>query len=218
MSHARRWGLLTASLIGLTLGAAADTFDARVIGVSDGDTITVLRDRTPVKLRLHGVDAPETGQDFGTQAKALTSKLAFGQTVSVKVVDTDRYGRLVAEVSLADGRLLNHELVRAGLAWWYRKYAPHDHDLERLESDARTGRRGLWADPEPTAPWDYRQGPPLPPELVGKFVGNRSSHLYHQPGCRAISKLRAAHRVAFDSASDAEAAGYTAGKDCLRTR
>ena len=94
-------------------------YPARVIGISDGDTITVLRDRAQVRIRLHGIDAPETGQDFGSRAKQAASSLAFGKTVTIKVRDTDRYGRTVADVILPDGRLLNHELVREGMAWWF---------------------------------------------------------------------------------------------------
>jgi endonuclease YncB( thermonuclease family) len=60
-------------------------------------------------------------------------------------------------VLLPDGRSLNHELVGAGLAWWYRRYAPGDLDLERLESEAREAKRGLWADAEPVPPWEWRR-------------------------------------------------------------
>jgi endonuclease YncB( thermonuclease family) len=101
--------------------SAADSFSGKVVGVSDGDTITVLRDRTPVKIRLRGIDCPETGQDFGSRAKSITSELAFGKVVTVQPRRKDRYGRIVADVILPDGRTLNHELVRRGVAWWYRK-------------------------------------------------------------------------------------------------
>ena len=92
----------------------AEEFSGKVVGVSDGDTITVLRNRTPIKVRLHGIDCPEIGQDFGSRAKAFTSELVFGQVVKVVPRDIDRYGRTVADVILADGRILNHELVRGG--------------------------------------------------------------------------------------------------------
>ena len=115
----------------------AEEFAGKVVGVSDGDTITVLRNRTPIKVRLHGIDCPEIGQDFGSRAKAFTSELVFGQVVKVVPWDTDRYGRTVADVILADGRILNHELVRAGLAWRYRKYAPDIGTLAELEAAAQ---------------------------------------------------------------------------------
>ncbi len=71
-------------------------------------------------------------------------------------MDVDRFGRTVGEVTLPDGRVLNHELVRAGLAWWYRRYAPEDDTLKQLEAEARQAKRGLWADPNPVSPWEWR--------------------------------------------------------------
>jgi micrococcal nuclease len=97
---------------------AADDFTGKVVGVHDGDTITVLKDRTPVKVRLFGIDCPEIGQDFGSRAKLATSELAFGKVVTVEPRQKDRHARTVADVVLPDGRILNHELVRRGLAWW----------------------------------------------------------------------------------------------------
>jgi micrococcal nuclease len=137
--------------------SAADYFTGKVVGVHDGDTITVLTDRTPVKVRLFGIDRPETGQDFGSRAKLATSELAFGKVVTVVPRHKDRYGRTVAEVVLPDGRILNHELVRRGLAWWYRKYAPNDASLARLEAESRTAKLGLWSIPDPTPPWTWRR-------------------------------------------------------------
>lgn len=80
---------------------------------------------------------------------------AFDQTVIVRPVELDRYRRIVAEVILSDGRSLNREMVRAGLAWWYRKYAAADGEMERLEAEARAARRGMWADRDPVAPWEW---------------------------------------------------------------
>lgn len=195
--------------------APAEEFSGKVVGVSDGDTITVLRDRTPVKVRLNGIDCPETGQDFGSRAKAVTSELVFDQVVRVVPRDTDNYGRTVADVFLADGRSLNHELVRSGFAWWYRKYAPNDGTLARLETEARAATRGLWAQRGAVAPWDWRHtGPELPATLAGKFLGNQRSLIYHQPGCPNGAKMSETNRVPFGSAAEAERAGYRAGKDC----
>ncbi len=123
----------------------------RVVGVSDGDTITVLRKGKGERIRLHGIDCPEKRQAFGNRAKQFTSKLVFGTTVTVQVVDRDRYGRTVAEVLLPDGRSLNRELVRAGFAWWYWRYTPDDETLAQLEREARGAKRGLWADPHACA-------------------------------------------------------------------
>ena len=140
---------------GIVVVVSLAQFSGEVVGISDGDTITVLRDRTPIRVRLHGIDCPESGQDFGSRAKAFTSGLAFGRVVQVVPRGQDRYGRVVADVVLPDGRSLNEELVRAGLAWRYRKYAPDDGALARLEAEARAAKsassvqrtRPLWAWP-----------------------------------------------------------------------
>jgi micrococcal nuclease len=144
------------SLILLPLTVAFADFSGRVVGVTDGDTIKVLHNGKAERIRLHGIDCPEKGQPFGTKAKEFTSALVFGKTVTVHVTDMDRYGRTVADVILPDGRVLNRELVAAGLAWWYRRYAPHDRILERLEAKARAARKGLWVDPKPIPPWCWR--------------------------------------------------------------
>jgi endonuclease YncB( thermonuclease family) len=136
----------------------ADQFTGKVVGILDGDTISVLRAGKAVKVRLHGVDTPEKAQAFGTQAQKLTGDLAFQQTVTVVIRDTDRYGRVVGEVLLPDGRSLNQELVKAGMAWWYRPYDPNDTTLAQLEAEARTAKLGLWADAHPVPPWEWRKG------------------------------------------------------------
>ena len=132
-----------------------EEFTGRVVGVTDGDTITVLHDTHPAIIRLVGIDAPEKGQAYGQQAKQFAASLAFGQTVTVRVSGHDRYARLLGEVILSDGRSLNQELVRAGFAWWFRRYS-RDLTLAHLEQEAREARRGLWADPAAEAPWAYR--------------------------------------------------------------
>jgi endonuclease YncB( thermonuclease family) len=141
---------------GARAGVAAE-FAGRVVGVSDGDTITVWHDGNGERIRLNGIDCPEQGQPFGKQAKQFTSTRVFGATVTVQKKERDRYGRTVADVILPDGRYLNRDLVTAGLAWWYRKYAPGDTDLEQLEQEAREAKQGLWADPDPIPPWEWRK-------------------------------------------------------------
>ncbi len=101
--------------------AFADSFSGQVVGVSDGDTITIMHNGQAEKIRLWGIDCPEKAQAFGQKAKQKTSELAFGKVVTVIKVDTDRYGRTVGEVILSDRRNLNHELVGSGMCWWYRK-------------------------------------------------------------------------------------------------
>jgi endonuclease YncB( thermonuclease family) len=151
-------GLLALLLAGLVSVATAATpaFRAKVVGVTDGDTITVLRAGRPEKIRLHGIDSPERGQPFGARAKQFTARLASDQEVTVRVTDRDRYGRTVADVFLPDGRNLNQEIVRAGYAWWTPRYS-RDPVLAALEAAARKARVGLWADPHPQAPWDWKR-------------------------------------------------------------
>jgi len=145
--------ILSAPLFSL----AADTFTGKVVGVSDGDTIKVMREGRAVKVRLQGIDCPEKKQAYGTRAKQYTSHMAFGNKVTVQIKDYDRYGRIVGEVILPDGSSLNKELVYVGLAWWYRKYAPNDRTLKALEAGAREAKRGLWADKNPIPPGEWRK-------------------------------------------------------------
>jgi len=140
-----------------TAASFAD-FSGKVVAVKDGDTLEVLTNRVAVRVRLYGIDCPEKGQAFGQKAKQFTSDQVFGKTVKVIEKDRDRYGRTVEKVTLEDGRSLNRELVRAGLAWWYRQYAKKDAELKTLEREAREAKAGLWADADPVLPWDWRKG------------------------------------------------------------
>ena len=130
---------------------------ARVTGIVDGDTIRVSRQGVDRRVRLWGVDAPEVHQAFGPSAKRFTGRLAGGKTVTLQIRDVDRYGRIVAEVILPDGRNLNQEIVRAGFAWRYPYYARKEQELKALETEARTAKRGLWAARRPLPPWEYRR-------------------------------------------------------------
>jgi endonuclease YncB( thermonuclease family) len=213
--------------------AWAEAFQGKVIGVADGDTITVLHDRQPETIRLNGIDAPESGQAFGNRAKQFTAELAFGQVVQVIVRDLDRYGRTVADVRLPDGRSLSHEVVRGGYAWWFRRYSS-DTTLAALESEARTARRGLWADAQPIAPWDWRAAqreataslpaaaltaptatqPARVATASGPIIGNRRSRIYHRPDCPNYADVASQNRVPFGSAAEAENAGYRLARNC----
>ena len=135
------------------------SFTGKVVGVTDGDTIKVFHNGKAEKIRLYGIDCPEKGQAFGNRAKQFTSQLVFGKEVTVKDygLDNNRFERTLGEIVLPDGRVVNEELLRAGLAWWYRKYVPNRVDLAALEEEARTAKRGLWADPNPVPPWCFRK-------------------------------------------------------------
>lgn len=135
---------------------AAAGFAGKVVGVHDGDTFTILHEGKAEKVRVNGIDCPELGQPFGKNAKQYASGLIFGRVVTVTVFGRDRYGRTIGDALLADGRTLSREMVRAGLAWQYRQYSK-DKDLAALEAEARTSKRGLWADARPVAPWNWRR-------------------------------------------------------------
>jgi len=138
--------------------APLDRFAGKVVSVADGDTITVLEDKRPVRIRLYGIDCPEKRQAFGKKAKQFTSEKCFGKKVEILVMDKDRYGRLVANVILPDGSNLNKQLVPSGFAWHYKKYAPDDLDLFVSQEYARKEKLGLWADPNsPVPPWEWRK-------------------------------------------------------------
>lgn len=127
----------------------------KVVGVHDGDTLTLLAGTTQHRIRLNGIDAPEPGQPYNQRAKQALSGLCFGVVVRVVVLDVDRYGREISDVYVGE-MLVNAELVRAGLAWHFKKYS-RDPVLAALETDARFEGRGLWADAAPVPPWDYRR-------------------------------------------------------------
>jgi micrococcal nuclease len=134
-----------------------EIFTGRVVAVSDGDTLDVLVNNKAQRVRLWGVDSPEKKQDFGMKAKQFSSSLAYGKTVTVTVKTRDRYGRTVGIVTLPDGRVLNHELVRYGTAWWADKYAPKEMELKRLEDEARRLKINIWSRPDAVAPWVFRE-------------------------------------------------------------
>jgi endonuclease YncB( thermonuclease family) len=115
-----------------------------------------MRHGKATKIRLYGIDCPERGQDFGSAARKFTSRMVFGKTVRVREVDKDSYGRTVAWVWV-DGASLNKELVKAGLAWWYKHFAPGETELKELEKKARSEKIGLWSHPKPIPPWEFRK-------------------------------------------------------------
>lgn len=207
---------------GKALASPPQGFTGRVVAVSDGDTIQVMHNGKPEKIRLGGIDCPEKSQAFGKKAKQQTSILAFGQTVTVSPVTTDRYGRIVADVILPKDVGLNRELVRSGMCWWYRAYAPKDKLLESLEADARRSKRGLWVDKDPIPPWEFRKNgksesalPETVPVMSGTMIrGNKKSRVYHLPGCPSYGAVSEKNVVEFLSEDDAKRAGFRRAGDC----
>ena len=149
--------LAAAALIAAGQPAFAESITGRVVGVADGDTLTVLADgKRQVRVRLAGIDAPERRQPYGTRARQTLSALTFGRAAQVEVEDTDRYGREVGRVRVGN-RDVNAEMVRRGAAWVYTRHN-RDPSLVPLEAEARAARRGLWALPEGERipPWEWR--------------------------------------------------------------
>jgi len=250
--------LLLLSLSAPALAKAPPPFTGKVIGVADGDTVTVLRDKKQVKVRFYGIDCPEKKQPFGKKAKQFTSKLVFGKLVEVEPVVKDRYGRLVGHIHpmklvhrvvkmpsgdklertvwVRDGLSVNKRLVKAGLAWWYRRYAPKDKELAQLVSKAIKAKRGLWADVQPIAPWNWRRKKraydPLAFRLqrdgftkgdslfkgkaaaTGPLRCNVKSNVCHRPGCRHYRCKSCA--VRFGDMKAAKRVGYRGCGRCRR--
>ncbi len=129
----------------------------RVVGVVDGDTVDVRLESGMIRVRLHGVDAPERDQPYGRAARRALSRLVYLETVAIEPVEQDQYHRLIARLWL-DGRDVNAELLETGNAWVYRHYAPEAASCAR-EQQARRHARGLWALPREqwVAPWEWRR-------------------------------------------------------------
>jgi endonuclease YncB( thermonuclease family) len=155
LTNAVKIYLLTLVLtIPFALGAKSLT--GKVVKVIDGDSIVLLKNKRQYEIRLVNVDCPEYKQAYGNQARHFTANLVFGKIVRAEYESKDKYGRLLAEVFLPDGRSLNRDLVRNGYAWKYDRYS-NDSTLEELEQQARKNKIGLWKDPDPTPPWEFRR-------------------------------------------------------------
>jgi micrococcal nuclease len=157
--------------------------------VVDGETIVVMHDGEPETVRLYGVDCPDDGQPFADEARTYTSVLVLRKSVDVHPVGKDTSGKTVAWV-FQKGKNVNHLLVGAGLAWWSRQDAPSDRKLQELERQARAGRRRMWVQDNPVAPWDYRQE-----SMKKKKTGpedtvyvTRVDSTYHRAGCPLLRR------------------------------
>ena len=153
------------ALLGLSLSAMA--FEGKVVGVSDGDTITVLdSSKTQHKIRVAGIDAPEKAQDFGNRSKENLSDLVFGKTVNLPEAKIDKYGRTVSRV-LVGSRDAGLEQIKAGLAWHYKKYEVEQSPADRAsysaaETQAKNAKLGLWSQANAIRPEDFRYASKAP--------------------------------------------------------
>lgn len=193
-----------------------NTWTGQVVGVSDGDTITVMHHDKGERIRLYGIDCPEKKQPFGKRAKQFTSNMVFGKIVEVSPGTTDRYGRTIAWVYV-NGNCLNEELLKAGLAWHYKRYSSEKR-LADLESEAKQGKVGSWSHPKPIAPWDFRRGKKT---VTGQtqtdrksltYHGNVKSKKFHRPSCRYYNCGNCT--ATFNSRGEAIQAGYVPCKIC----
>lgn len=131
----------------------------KVIGIKDGDTLVILMDGKEQTVRFTHVDCPEKKQPFGNKAKQFVSDRCFGTYVTLVYDEKnkyDRYKRLLAEIILEDGRNLNKELVKNGLAWHFKRFSKSE-EYAQLENKARSQKIGIWSEPNPIAPWDWRK-------------------------------------------------------------
>lgn len=150
------------------------TVSGKVIGIVDGDTLDILTNaKRKVRIRLHGIDAPERGQAFSNKSKDELGTLTFGQDVRIIIADKDRDDRLVGIIYNSAGENVNLAMVEAGLAWHYAKYLESD-EFAVAEMEARKAKAGLWLEPGPVAPWDHRsRGKPSRPVEVAKAEGKK---------------------------------------------
>jgi len=179
----------------------SDRWSGKVVDVLDGDTIAVMKGSDRVNVRLYGIDTPEKSQWYGQNAKAFTSSQVLGKVVKVEGLDLDRYGRIVAIVSVGD-LVINRHLVEYGYAWVYRQYCkqPFCSNWQELEAVARGKKRGLWKNPNAIPPWEYRHAkrtestPPPPPKAPATTECDCSRDRYN---CSNF-KSRAEAQACFD--------------------
>ena len=213
---------LTLTYLLLTLTCFCEDLTGKVVSVYDGDTITVLSDNTQHKIRLEGIDTPESKQPFGNKAKQAMSGMVFGKQVKVVWKKKDRYGRTLGHVYV-NGKWTNLQMIEQGMAWHYKQYSK-DTELAYAEVEARKNRLGLWADKAPVAPWDWRKGKrsqtamarpkklvPTKEALSTSVYITKSGKKYHAAGCRYLKNTR--KRV---SLFEAQGLGLSACKVCGR--
>jgi endonuclease YncB( thermonuclease family) len=152
------WALLISLLFAQASFSAhaREVLEGRVVGVHDGDTVTLLvNEKNRVKIRLAQIDAPEKAQAFGEQSKQSLSDLVFNKNVRIEKDNVDKHGRTVGTI-LVNGVDANKEQIKKGMAWVYKQFM-HDQSLLGLENDARQAKLGLWSDRNPTPPWKFRR-------------------------------------------------------------
>lgn len=203
--------LMFVGLLAAAPPAVKETFTAKVVGVSDGDTIKVLRNKEQITIRLEGIDAPELRQSFGSRSKQALSSLAFGATATIRKTGEDRFGRMLGFVEV-NGVDVNSKMVEDGWAWHFKQYND-DEKLADLETRAREAKKGLWADSStPLAPWEYRARSKItqdkPPSADARYWLNTSSNVRHNSSCEHFGKTKKGREC---TATEGKACGICGG-------
>lgn len=182
--------LLFCGLLFAASPKVVEEFSGKVVGVTDGDTITVLVNNESIKVRLEGIDAPESGQSFGTKSKQALSEMVFGKQVTIRKTGEDRYGRTLGVVVVGDVDA-NAKMIQDGWAWHFKKYNDEER-LAKLEVEARGAKRGLWAEATPLAPWDYRARLKKPEKQDSDALHwlNTSSGVRHNERCEHFKNTK----------------------------
>jgi micrococcal nuclease len=224
------WLMARALVLAVSIFLAAETapalsFVARVERIADGDSFTVRAEGGRIfEVRINGIDAPERRQAFGPTARTSLHQLIGGRQLVIDVDTVDRYGRLIARVrhGAIDVGLAQ---IEAGYAWSY-PWADALPEAEKkryaaAERRARLAHAGLWAAPEPVAPWVFRRDaraandrPAQRTPVDGAVIGNRRSKVYHRRDCPGYAAVSEKNRIAFASATAAEMAGYRLAGNC----
>ena len=148
----------TATLLFFTLFTiyGQNLLTGKVIGIKDGDTVVIIDSfNTQTILRLAEVDCPEKKQPFGIRAKQFTSYAVYLKTITYVVTNKDRYGRSVAKIYY-NHKYLSAEIIKNGMGWHYKKYST-SQELAQFEKQARSKKMGLWIDPNPIYPSEWRK-------------------------------------------------------------
>jgi len=154
--------LLVACFLSICTTVFADTLSGHIVAVTDGDTVTLLtKQNEEFKIRLMGIDAPEKKQDFGMASKQSLSDLSYDKIATIDYNKRDRYGRIVGKI-LINSRDINLEQVKQGMAWHFKKYEGEQEVEDRsiyanAEYEAKRDKRGLWIQPNPIPPWEFRK-------------------------------------------------------------
>jgi endonuclease YncB( thermonuclease family) len=230
----KRLLLLISLIFYLTNNSAnAEVITGTIDSVIDGDLITITSKGKEIEIRLFGIDTPEKTQAFGQSAKNFTGAKASGKEIRVEPISKDQSGRTVAMV-FVNGINLNEQIISQGFGWVYRQYCKESicADWLKLESNAKASQKGLWADANPTPPWEYRQKKRsgsesggikltvIPPASVksvsggsAAYHGNTKTHIFHSSACKEFKCPTCT--VNFNSISEALDADYRPHRDCI---